>query len=231
MKTIRLFRKPLVRYAALALLAFTFVPPCGAQPEEASPRKPIGWGLLFRAARDRQLATAERLVARGQDVNEADEEGTTPLFWAAQKGHADVVVLLLAKGASPEIDGPRGMPLHAAAEEGHREIAELLLAKGADVNAKGENDKTPLHLAAFNGRGEVVELLLAKGAAVDAKDRFGNTPLRWAVAGGDLGIVERLLAKGCDVNAPDVAGVTPLGSLAKENRPELVALLKKHGAR
>ena len=39
------------------------------------------------------------LLGAGADVNKAGEDGRTPLYWAAQGGHGDVVEHLLGAGA------------------------------------------------------------------------------------------------------------------------------------
>jgi ankyrin repeat protein len=40
-------------------------------------------------------------LERGAKVNRSDNEGTTPLYCAAQRGYTDVVKRLLRAGASP----------------------------------------------------------------------------------------------------------------------------------
>jgi ankyrin repeat protein len=63
------------------------------------------------------------------------------LHFAAQRGHKEVVELLITKGADMHARDPNEQtPLHIAASRGYKEIAELLIAAGADVNAKDDND-------------------------------------------------------------------------------------------
>jgi hypothetical protein len=87
-------------------------------------------------------------LSAGEDVNEKDENGGTPLQVATYEGHKETVELLIANGAdvnAKETFG--GTPLHSAAYVGLKEIAKLLLAKGADVNAKDFKGDTPLDWA------------------------------------------------------------------------------------
>ena len=66
-------------------------------------------------------------AVQGQ-VNLVTEDGRTPLHMAAAKGHTEVVKLLLAKGAQPDVKAKDGStPLHLAAEGGFKDIVELLL--------------------------------------------------------------------------------------------------------
>ena len=119
--------------------------------------------------------TARQLIAAGVNVDQADEAGATPLFWASGTGQANVVADLLDKGA--DIDAVMiyaGTPLHAAVVGGHRQVAKILIDRGATINARGLNG-TPLMAAATSGDAEMVELLLMNGADVNWTDP--NVPL------------------------------------------------------
>jgi ankyrin repeat protein len=71
-------------------------------------------------------------------VNARGDDGWTPLYWAADGGHKNVVALLIAKGADVNFGLGLNMeemgmtPLFKAARSGHEEIAELLIAEGVD---------------------------------------------------------------------------------------------------
>ena len=89
---------------------------------------------------------------------------------ASRKGHANVVELLLSKGAdaNAEIKSIRETALHKASRLGHSEVVEVLLAQGgANVNRVNRNGDTPLHIAAMLGREAVVRSLIAHGAEVN----------------------------------------------------------------
>ena len=63
------------------------------------------------------------------DVNQADKDGTTALSWAAQKGHADIVTLLLghAKIDVNQADKYGNSPLSIAWTKDRVDIVTLLL--------------------------------------------------------------------------------------------------------
>jgi ankyrin repeat protein len=80
------------------------------------------------------------------------EDGCTPLYIAAQNGHAAVVSVLIAAGA--DVNKARasgGTPLYIAAQRGHAGVVDLLIAAGANVNATRKNG-TALNIALANGQ-------------------------------------------------------------------------------
>ncbi len=123
--------------------------------------------------------------------------GTTPLLRAAKAGDAQVMQLLLAKGADVKLATRFGVtPVMAAAGLGAKEedttgrrkteaeaIASLKLCldAGADVNAATTTGRsagqTALHGAAQKGWDQVVQFLADHGAKLDAMDKNGRTPL------------------------------------------------------
>ena len=74
----------------------------------------------------------EALLAAGTDANAFDAEGAyTPLFLAAVNGDVDMVELLLAAGAEPDLATADGLAIDAAAFMGREAAADALLAAGA----------------------------------------------------------------------------------------------------
>jgi ankyrin repeat protein len=65
--------------------------------------------VLHYAANDGDLQQVQRLLAT-EDVNARDNEGWTPLHFAAQSGEPEVVALLLDAGAQVDALNDKGMP-------------------------------------------------------------------------------------------------------------------------
>ena len=117
-------------------------------------------------------------LAAGADPNARDENGSTPLHWAATWGRTSAVRALLEAGAKPDARDKEGRTaLHDAARWGHESVVEALLDAGAKPNARGDVlGVTPLHMAAYEGHASVVKALLDAGAKPDAWDKSGETP-------------------------------------------------------
>ena len=116
--------------------------------------------LLDQYASDH--VTSRRLIKR------KDNYGRTPLFWAATRGHRDVVELLLDYGARVNSkDRSKLTALHVAVISEHRDVVSLLLDRSARLEAKASNNDTPLVRAIYASSKEIIMLLLERGARVD----------------------------------------------------------------
>ncbi len=118
------------------------------------------------------LETIRILVKSNPDVvNFRDNDGRTPLYWAAGKDRRDLVEFLIANKANVNaIDNDSNTPLHYAAAKSRLSIAEILISSGADINAKNIAGNTPLKAAEYFNCSEMVRLLMAHNAQITAKD-------------------------------------------------------------
>ncbi|EFL43286.1 ankyrin repeat protein [Streptomyces griseoflavus Tu4000] len=163
---------------------------------------------LTQAAEGGDAILVARLLGAGAVVDAPNRAWRTALDLAVQKGHADVVRLLLTAGADPaQCAGEYGelTPLCQAAMHGHAAVADILLDAGVHTQAQGRMGYLPLVLAATAGyppRGhpETVAVLLDHGADINGvmKDK---TPLEWAVQFGQVQMVHQLLDRGAKPTA------------------------------
>lgn len=103
---------------------------------------------------------------RGEIDNDLRHWKWTPLLYAAESGHEEVVQVLLAAGARVNYSSTADYTaLMAAAENGHEEIVRTLLLEGAETDKRERfGDNTALMFASKNGYEEIVQALLAAGA-------------------------------------------------------------------
>jgi len=120
--------------------------------------------------------------------------GRTPLHWAAMGWHADIVWLLLLRGADPNVqDGIGHTPLHLAVKtKPCVDVAKILLEAGADPNIQDAYGRTPLHYAVFHDNPRIISLLLRYGADPNIKDNEGKTPLDLARSRGKMKAAEAI---------------------------------------
>ena len=96
------------------------------------------WLPLIWASKDNNLAIAKQLLDTGTDVNlqepVEDKSGScyTALHWAALRGFAGIVELLLQRKANQHLVDKHGnTPLQLAEKKGNKEIINLLRPRSA----------------------------------------------------------------------------------------------------
>ncbi|TYP72078.1 ankyrin repeat domain-containing protein [Paenibacillus methanolicus] len=157
---------------------------------------------FFAAARSGDREQLQLLLE--QDVTLAkteNEDGLTPLGFAAHYGQAGAVKVLLAHGAEVNAVShskvayiPSNTALHAAiAGKRDMEVIRVLLMNGANPNIFDSNGHTSLHTAAFHDdNAELIELLREHGADVEARIEGGVDAGALAKERGNLRVAAAL---------------------------------------
>lgn len=119
----------------------------------------------------------EEMKKNPDQLNEVDETGNTPLIWAADAGHTNVVAFLLEQGVDLDTQGYLGATaVCRAARKGQNAVLEQLIEAGANLDIPNIKLQYPLHFAAFKENTETVSLLLKYGANTLVLDRKGRIP-------------------------------------------------------
>ena len=93
-------------------------------------------------------------------VDEAEDDGCTPLYVAACTGQDAVVQLLVQAGvAVDQTDDDGRTPLFVAAYNGQEAVVRLLLQAGADRARRPAGGETAADIAQRNGHPEVAAML------------------------------------------------------------------------
>lgn len=88
--------------------------------------------------------------ASKKDLNREDEDGWTPVHWAAWNGSVEALKMVLSKGGDADrIDGKGNTPLHTAAIYGHQGALELLVSHGANLYSLDIFGRTAAKVAAY----------------------------------------------------------------------------------
>eukprot|EP00526_Cylindrotheca_closterium_P002104 CAMPEP_0113658460 /NCGR_PEP_ID=MMETSP0017_2-20120614/31730_1 /TAXON_ID=2856 /ORGANISM="Cylindrotheca closterium" /LENGTH=1113 /DNA_ID=CAMNT_0000572733 /DNA_START=65 /DNA_END=3407 /DNA_ORIENTATION=- /assembly_acc=CAM_ASM_000147 len=105
------------------------------------------------------------LIAAGADASVCDEEGNTPLHWAARAGDVGTAELLLLRNCPKDAKNERGeTALHWAMRAGRvgMSVVSILLENGAKPSVWNKEFKRPLDIAADGffdeGENSVIEL-------------------------------------------------------------------------
>jgi ankyrin repeat protein len=192
-----------------------------------------GMTSLMYAAKRGDRAEVERLVDRGANVNATvptrnlreviafvswmqqlpeSDIGYRPLHYAVQGGNADVVRVLIAKGADVK-HAARGGTTALDLAIYRSDLASMTLL----IDAGTRPTPAQLWRAVMLSTPETVALLLARGADAKAAPPVSGMPgpptpplVIVAIKRGDLAILELLVRAGVDVNAKDQNGWSAL---------------------
>ncbi|KAK6842242.1 hypothetical protein PG987_003102 [Apiospora arundinis] len=171
-----------------------------------------------------------QLKAAGTDLDASDENGETPLLWAARNQQEDMMRLLAEQGAKINtLDFERKTSLHHAAKINSLTMLKTLLRKGAVLTQDVDN-MTPLHYAVLSGWKTGITALLDAGVAVDLSIRRVQFVQAY---NNDRMVFERF--DGVQQPVPHLSGasgpgLTPLHLATLIGHSEMVQFLLRHGA-
>jgi hypothetical protein len=169
-------------------------------------------------------------VNNGADINVRCNGSL--LGCAAKYGHYNVVNYFANKGFDVSDKDEFGItPLQKSALNGHIDVTEYLVDKGVDVNERCNNGWSALIYASSNNYINIVEYLIDKGADINAKTNQGKNALSVALENRSFDTARYLINRGIDVNNVDKNKRNPMHYALIFGKPDIVDLLKKHGAK
>uniref|UniRef100_A0A452VKF2 Protein phosphatase 1 regulatory subunit n=1 Tax=Ursus maritimus TaxID=29073 RepID=A0A452VKF2_URSMA len=177
-----------------------------------------------QACIDENLEVVRFLVEQGATVNQADNEGWTPLHVAASCGYLDIARYLLSHGANiAAVNSDGDLPLDLAESDAMEGLLKAEIAyRGVDVEAaKRAEEELLLH---------DTRCWLNGGAMPEARHpRTGASALHVAAAKGYIEVMRLLLQAGYDPELRDGDGWTPLHAAAHWGVEDACRLLAEHG--
>lgn len=159
---------------------------------------------LHRAAFDGDADEVVRLLSAGHGLDRIDSFGTTPLHYAAGRGHLGACMVLIAAGARVKrpifsLSSPLAKMLARKSSDGSTPLGTAVAGDRADVcealvNAKASVNASMLDHAVQQGSTAALRVLLAK-----ENSAWAQRALRQACAGGTADLVELLLSSKADL--------------------------------
>lgn len=189
-----------------------------------------GTPLHFCTARG-HLDCIKYLVEKAKvDVNERDNNGAVPMYFAAQEGYLAVAQFLYKHGGDPLAKAGDGMcAIHAAAQAGRADVLKFLLPLAGSGSAKlKDNDgATPMHFSSAQGHVSCLEFLLSiPGVTGEERDGIQATPAHDAAEQGQLDILKALVNHNADINLHDAESLRPYDLAKEEGHLECVAYIE-----
>lgn len=124
-------------------------------------------GGVVNATVEAGVRIMKRLLARKANPRARNNNGATPLQFAANR-RLELALLLLEAGADVNAADMNGStPLHLAAHGGNKAAAQLLLDRGANVNAEEMGGVTPLLIAQDSHNKELESLFASRGGRIN----------------------------------------------------------------
>ncbi|XP_067653812.1 ankyrin repeat domain-containing protein 2-like [Haliotis asinina] len=126
-----------------------------------------GNNILHWACREGHLETVKLILSLNVvDINSRGWYSRTPVMWAAENRHSDVVKFLVDRGTDVSlVDRGGNNVLHLACRGGDLETVKLILSLNVvNINARNNYGETAADVARVYRRQRVVDLLVSRGA-------------------------------------------------------------------
>ena len=169
-------------------------------------------------------------------ISRLNENGMTPLHYAAFNGHLRVCKLIIENVSDKNpssVNSDGNTPLHWAAFSGRVKICQLIMQQVSDKNPANTSqcgEFTPFHLAAEKGQFAVCQLMLDNLSDKNpATKSDGVTPLHLAAQEGHVAICKLIMDNLMEKNPSCSSGTTPLSRATNRGKSEVCQLFHEYG--
>lgn len=176
-------------------------------------------GLLFELVRDNNNEEFIKTIKKypNFDINIKDENNNHLLNYAIALNNAELVNLLLKKGAILDIVDPDGKSiLFTPIKFNFINIINIVLSYNRSnigisiLDIKDRNGHIPLHYAIMFKNEKLVKLLIDEGSNVNYVDNNNNNALHHAIYSRNYQICKSVITPDLDINARTSTGETAL---------------------
>ncbi|CAM1335060.1 ankyrin repeat domain-containing protein [Tenacibaculum aestuariivivum] len=177
-------------------------------------------------------------ITKGNNINQADDNGNTPLLNASEKNSLEIIQLLASKTKNINHTNKEGKTALTYAIKNSTEVIKLLLDKGADVSIIDANGNNLSHylFKTYNVKKEnefieKLNLLKAKGLDIKKTQKNGNTLYHLAIEKQSIGMLNFIKNYKIDINVKNKKGLSAIQKavlIAKDDK--LIKYLITQGA-
>ncbi|CAG8499539.1 2683_t:CDS:10, partial [Racocetra persica] len=199
---------------------------------------------LHIAAGQEKYDLVIELLKHGADPNAHDDEGSTPLHFAAEGNNLRLLKCLVKNNVSSGIvnevdpdsrEASQGKIKNILRERGSSYVAryEKLLERVQQEENFNQQSILPEEAIESVNQGDIdslTKILTARPEIINHKDEDNNSLLHYAVIKDKKEIVKLLLEKGINIESRDYFASTPLHITARNANLELAKLLVESGA-
>ncbi|XP_040921857.1 transient receptor potential cation channel subfamily A member 1b [Toxotes jaculatrix] len=204
-------------------------------PQELNSCDEQGNVPLHWAVERNKAESCRALMDLGANPNILNAALLSPLHLAVNRGHNDLVELLLSYGATDSnLEGDLGnSPLMLACSINNFEALSILIKHGARLCKQNKLGHFPIHAAAFAGAKKAMEVILkageefghVAGSHINYLDKSKSSPLHLAVRGGNIEAIRLCIATGAKIDQQQNDKCTPLHLACTQGATEIVKLM------
>ena len=171
-----------------------------------------GKSLLMKCAEDGAERAVQCFIRGGADIEKKDVNHMTALMMASERGHEDVVAILLEAGAQWRyVKNKNGDTARDLSKKNkHQEVDDLLLLYGFTHWGEQSRFRNVLVKAASKSHDGICAKIMDKGMSVDATNEAGKTGLQAASEAGHLSTVSLFLERRADPTLVSRLGLSAL---------------------
>ncbi|MEM9831233.1 MAG: ankyrin repeat domain-containing protein [Bacteroidota bacterium] len=195
---------------------FEYLEGLGIDPDVSTDEGVTPLHNLARRAEDTKVINY--FLDKGVDINQANEDGNTPLMYAAAYNDLPIVEFFVEKADDINASNEDGeTALTRAVDDNWAKVVRLLISEGANIDVEDEKGNTlayyliqsyyPNYAEDFD---EKLSILQEEGLDLTATQAGGNTLFHLAAEKNNLDLLKKVHTLGVDVNQQNEEGTTPL---------------------
>jgi len=163
------------------------------------------WAILARGEGEK----ARSFFTGKMDVNSTDDQGRTPLHYAAENKDTVLAAFFILLGANVDaLDREQRTPLAISAAKVDTPTAKVLVNAGANIHHPISSASTPARVGILE-HGDFLSALLTP-ASLASTDPAGRTILHIAAEAGRADVANTIIKAGGDISKKDKEGKTAL---------------------